>query len=424
LDVEFIIGTRPREGGGALARSSIVASLDLGSSKVCCMVGEISRNGEIDIIGYGVAPSTGIKKGNIVNIEAMVRSISEAVLQAQQMSNAKIDSVLVGVSGPNVTIVNNRGVVAIPRSDREITPHDVERVLQASRIIAIPPDREIIEVIPRQFIVDGCDGIRDPVGMIGTRLEVEVSIITGQLTTIQNVVRCVQKSGLEVEGLILKSLAAKEILLSDDEVDMGVALVDVGAGTTEITVFRGENIELYNLIPLGGDYVTNDIAIGLRLPYSQAEAIKRKYACAAASLASDKPDIEIHSIGEASPRKISQKELALIIEPRVQEIISLIHKELKTVNYREMLAAGIVLCGGGLLHMRGALEIAQKMLGIPVRAAKTDMYGFDHTFTVALGLLYYGSKNRSFGDRDEVRDKSALSFFERAKRILREYFLG
>jgi len=401
-----------------------VASLDLGSSKVCCMVGEISRNNEIDILGYGVAPSTGIKKGNIVNIEAMVRSISEAVLQAQQMANVKIESVLVGISGPNISIVNNRGVVAIPRSDREITPHDVDRVIQASRIIAIPPDREIIDVIPRQFIVDGCEGIKDPVGMIGTRLEVEVSIITGQLTAIQNVVRCVQRSRLEVEGLVLKSLAAKELLLSDDEVDMGVALVDVGAGTTEITVFHGENIELYNLVPLGGNYVTNDIAIGLRLPYSQAEAIKRKYACAAASLASDKPDIEIQSIGETSARKISQKELASIIEPRVQEILSIVHKELKAVNYRDMLAAGIVLCGGGLLHMRGAVELAQKMLGVPVRAAKTDMYGFDHTFTVALGLLYYSARNRTFSDREEIRDKGTLSFFERAKQILREYFLG
>ncbi|MFO7152624.1 MAG: cell division protein FtsA [Bacillota bacterium] len=407
-----------------MARSSIVASLDLGSSKVCCMVGEISRNNEIDILGYGVAPSTGIKKGNIVNIEAMVRSISEAVLQAQQMANVKIESVLVGISGPNISIVNNRGVVAIPRSDREITPHDVDRVIQASRIIAIPPDREIIDVIPRQFIVDGCEGIKDPVGMIGTRLEVEVSIITGQLTAIQNVVRCVQRSRLEVEGLVLKSLAAKELLLSDDEVDMGVALVDVGAGTTEITVFHGENIELYNLVPLGGNYVTNDIAIGLRLPYSQAEAIKRKYACAAASLASDKPDIEIQSIGETSARKISQKELASIIEPRVQEILSIVHKELKAVNYRDMLAAGIVLCGGGLLHMRGAVELAQKMLGVPVRAAKTDMYGFDHTFTVALGLLYYSARNRTFSDREEIRDKGTLSFFERAKQILREYFLG
>jgi len=388
------------------------------------MVGEISRNNEIDILGYGVAPSTGIKKGNIVNIEAMVRSISEAVLQAQQMANVKIESVLVGISGPNISIVNNRGVVAIPRSDREITPHDVDRVIQASRIIAIPPDREIIDVIPRQFIVDGCEGIKDPVGMIGTRLEVEVSIITGQLTAIQNVVRCVQRSRLEVEGLVLKSLAAKELLLSDDEVDMGVALVDVGAGTTEITVFHGENIELYNLVPLGGDYVTNDIAIGLRLPYSQAEAIKRKYACAAASLASDKPDIEIQSIGETSARKISQKELASIIEPRVQEILSIVHKELKAVNYRDMLAAGIVLCGGGLLHMRGAVELAQKMLGVPVRAAKTDMYGFDHTFTVALGLLYYSARNRTFSDREEIRDKGTLSFFERAKQILREYFLG
>ncbi|MCG0274717.1 MAG: cell division protein FtsA [Thermosediminibacteraceae bacterium] len=405
-----------------MGRSSILASLDLGSSKVCCMIGEISRNGDIDIIGYGVAPTTGIKKGNIVNIEAMVHSIGEAVVQAEQMSNTKIGGVLVGISGGNVSIVNNRGVVAIPRSDREITLHDVERVLQASRIIAIPPDREIIEVIPKQFIVDGCDGIRDPVGMVGTRLEAEVSIITGQLTAIQNVIRCVQKSGLEVEGIVLKSLAAKEILLSDDEVDMGVALVDVGAGTTEITVFRGDNIELYSLIPLGGDYITNDIAIGLRLPYSQAEAVKRKYACAMVSLSSDKPDIEIQSIGEPFSRKISQRELAAIVEPRVQEIISMVYKELKNLNYKEILAAGVVLCGGGLLHMRGALEIAQKILGIPVRAAKTDMYGYDHTFTVALGLLYYGFKQRSFVARDEVREKNTRSFFEKAKRILREYF--
>ncbi|ADL07720.1 cell division protein FtsA [Thermosediminibacter oceani] len=405
-----------------MGRNNILASLDLGSSKVCCMIGEISRSGEIDIIGYGIAPTTGIKKGIIVNIEAMVRSIVEAVEQAEQMSNAKVTSVLVGISGNNVTVINNRGVVAIPRSDREITLHDVERVIQVARIVAIPPDREIIEVLPKQFIVDGCDGIRDPVGMVGTRLEVEASIITGQLTAIQNVVRCVQKAGLEVEGITLKSLAAREILLSDDELDMGVALVDVGAGTTEITVFRGNSIALYSLIPLGGDYITNDIAIGLRLPYSQAEAIKRKYGCAMVSQASDKPDIEIQSIGESNTRRISQKELAAIIEPRVQEIISMIYKELKDLDYRAVLAAGAVLSGSGLLYMRGALEIAQKMLGIPVRAARTDMYGYDHTFTVALGLIYYGYKQRSFTERNGAKEKNTLSIFEKAKRFLKEYF--
>ncbi|HHY42367.1 MAG TPA: cell division protein FtsA [Thermoanaerobacterales bacterium] len=405
-----------------MGKGNIIASLDLGTSKTCCMVGEITRSGFIDILGYGISQATGIKKGAIINLDLVIQSITKAVELAEQMSNTKITNIFVGLSGGNITLLNNRGVVAIPRNDREINPQDVDRVIQAAKIMAIPYDREIIDVIPREFIVDGYSGIKDPVGMLGTRLEVSACIVVGLLTAIQNIARCVQKAGLSVESMILKPLAAAEMLLTDDEMNMGVALVDVGAGTTEIAVFQEGCISAYDMIPIGGDLITNDIAIGLRVPYAQAEEIKCKYACAMPSLASDKPDIEIQSLGDAVPRKISQKDLAAIVEPRVQEILSYIVNSIAGFNLKTMLPAGIVFTGGGLVHIKGFLEMSKRFLEFPIRIGITDSYGEDQTFTVALGLLNYIIKHRAFNVNSVMKERSASGFLERAKRFLREYF--
>jgi cell division protein FtsA len=409
-------------GGAILGRNHIVASLDLGTSKTCCLIGEITRSGDVDVIGYGISPASGIKKGIITNIDTVVQSIAKAVEQAEQMANTKISHVVIGLSGGSIALLNNRGVVAIPRSEKEITPQDVERVLQAAKIMAIPYDREIIDVIPREFIVDGCDGIKDPVGMVGTRLEVSACIITGLLTAIQNTIRCVQKAGLLIEGMVLKPLAAAEMLLTADEMDMGVILVDVGAGTTEIAAFQEGCIIAYSLIPIGGDYITNDIAIGLRLPFSQAEEIKRRYACARVSLASDKPEIEIKSIGDTSGRKISQKELTFIVEPRIQEILSFVMGEIKNFNLKSPMPAGVVLTGGGLIHIKGSLEMAQQFFGLPVRLGVTDAYDKEQIFTVALGLLYYRLKHKTFENKSLARESPAFGFLEKARRLLKEYF--
>jgi cell division protein FtsA len=398
----------PREGGYILGKGNIVASLDLGSSKVCCMIGEITRAQEIDILGYGIAASSGIKKGMITNIDQVVQSIGQAIQQAEQMSSTKITSAVVGISGANITLLNNRGVVAIPRNEKEITPQDVDRVLQASKIMAIPYDREIIDIIPREFSVDGCDDIKDPVGMVGTRLEVSACIVTGLVTAVQNIVRCVQKAGLDIEGLVIKPLASAQVLLTEDEINMGVLLLDVGAGSTEVAVFQEGSIQSYDLIPIGGDFITNDIAIGLRIPFVQAEDIKRRYACCHKGVASDKSDIEIQSIGETAVKKISQKELAAIVEPRVQEILSYIYESMKNLNIRSILPAGAVLTGGGLIHIKGSLEMAQQILGMPVRPGFHGAFNNDQTFTVGLGLLYY-SINKHIEMKNQSRER--LSFF-------------
>lgn len=405
-----------------MGKNSIVASLDLGTSKVCCMIGEITRTGDLDILGYGIAESSGIKKGNIINVDSVVQSVFKAVEQAGQMAGNKINRAIIGLSGSNISLFNNRGVVAIPRNAREITPLDVERVLQAAKIVAIPYDREMIDVIPREFIVDGCDGIKDPVGMVGTRLEVSACIITGLLTAVQNVARCVQKAGIDIEAMVLKPLAAAEMLLTEDEMDMGAVLVDVGAGTTEVAVFQEGCIAAYDLIPLGGDHITNDIAIGLRLPYSRAEEIKRKYACARPALASDKAEIEIQSIGEVSSRKISQKDLTAIVEPRIQEILSFVSNCLKNLNLKSLLPAGVVLTGGGLVHIKGSMETAQQILGLPVRLGVIDSYDREQTFTVALGLLYYGLRHGIFNSGTMAKEKAVYGFLEKARRIFKEYF--
>ncbi|HHX23431.1 MAG: cell division protein FtsA [Tepidanaerobacteraceae bacterium] len=405
-----------------MGKSNIIASLDLGTSKTCCMVGKITRSGDIDVLGYGISAASGIKKGGVINVDLVVQSILKAVELAEQMSNYKIDHVAVGLSGGNISLLSNRGVVAIPRNEREITPQDVERVLQAAKIMAIPYEREIIDVIPREFIVDGCDGIKDPVGMVGTRLEVSACIVVGLLTAMQNIARCVQKAGLSVESMVLKPLAAAEMLLTEDEMEMGVALIDVGAGTTEISVFQDGCITAYDMIPMGGDLISNDIAIGLRLPYSSAEELKCKYACALSHISSDTPDIEIQSIGDTSTRKISQKDLTNIIEPRVQEILSYIVNCIRGFNLKTVLPAGIVFTGGGLIHIKGFLEMAQHLLNQPVRLGTSDSFDKEQTFTVALGLLNYIIKHRDFTNISVAKERSAYGFLERAKRIFREYF--
>ena len=409
-------------GGEALGKNNIVASLDLGSSKICCMIGKITDSGDIDILGYGITASSGIKKGIVINVDLAVQSISKAVGQAEEMSGIKLSQVVIGLSGESIKLFDNRGVVAIPRSNGEITHQDVERALQASKIMAIPYDREIIDIIPREFIVDGCEGIKDPIGMVGTRLEVHACIITGIMTATYNIARCVEKAGLSIGAIVLKPLAAAEMLLTADEMDMGVILVDVGAGTTEVSVFEDGCISHYELIPVGGEFITNDIAIGLRLPYARAEEIKCSYACANRSIASDKIEIEIQSMGETNIRKITQKDLAAIVQPRIQEILSFVLKTINDFQLDPLPPAGIVLSGGGLIHIDGALSMARQMFNLPVRLGITDSFDKEQSFTVALGLLYYSVRNKIGLNENNAKERAAISFFERAKRIIREYF--
>lgn len=404
-----------------MGKGDIIASLDLGTSKICCMIGETTESLDIDILGYGISNITGIKKGVITDIDTTVQGIMQAVDLAEQMASIEIKGVIVGVIGGDITLLNNRGVVAIPRNSREITPQDVQRVLQAAKIMAIPYDRDIIDIIPREFIVDGCEGIKNPVGMVGTRLETSACIVTGLTTSIQNLIRCVEKAGLLIQGIVLKPLAVAQMLLTEDELEMGVAVVDIGAGTTDIAVIKDGSILAYDMIPIGGDFITNDLAIGLRIPFSQAEEIKNKYAHAIASEASKNKNIEVLSIGEKSVKKISQKDIAQIVEPRVQEIIYLIQKSLKSFDLNSMLPAGMVLTGGGLIHIEGAVKLAEHMLNLPMRFGLANTYEKEQTFTVTLALLYYGLRHNIF-QNTATREGSAFGFIERARRIFKEYF--
>lgn len=401
---------------------NIIVGLDIGTSKVCAVVGELSET-DLNIIGVGSSQTKGIKKGVVVDIDSTVKSIREAVAKAEQMANVSIENVYINYSGGQVSLKENRGVVAVSGEDKEITPEDVERVIHAARVIAIPSDQEIIDIIPKEFIVDGFSGIKDPVGMVGIRLEVIAHIVTGSSTSVQNLIRSVERSDLNVQGIVLNSLANSQVLLSDDEKELGVAVVDVGGGTTEISIFEGGNMIYSSLLPIGGQHITNDIAVGLRIPYEQAEKIKRNYGCASYTEAEDK-EIEILPIGSNTPKKISLQDLSDIIEPRVYEIFDLIAQRLNKLGNSALLPGGVVLTGGGVSMLKGAKEIASSVLNIPVRIGYPDYVGVNEpAFTAAVGLIEYVVENKAVTGYDNPhKTKKIQSFFHRVKNWFKEYF--
>ncbi|PKM80577.1 MAG: cell division protein FtsA [Firmicutes bacterium HGW-Firmicutes-13] len=375
-----------------MTKKNIVVSMDIGTSNIRVIVGEISQDRTINIIGVGMSRSKGLRKGIIVDLDKTVQSITEAVEEAERMINMEINSVFLGMVGTHITLINNRGVVAVSGEDKEITCEDVERVIQASRVIAMPPDREIIDIIPRQFIVDGYDGIRDPVGMIGVRLEVDAMIITGAVTSTRNLMRCVNRAELEIDGVVLNSLANAEVLLSDDQKELGVALIDFGGGTTEIAVFQQGALKDVTVLPVGGDYITNDIAVGLRTTIDQAEKLKIDYGKAHVSMIDSDEEIEIVNVGGKGNRKVTQKLLCSIIEPRVQETMFLAREELEKMGYNRSLPAGIVLTGGVSL-MKGVAEIAEEVFQSSVQIAQPDYVGVKSpVYSTGVGIIHYVQK--------------------------------
>jgi len=349
-----------------MGRRSYVTALDIGTTKVAALVGEVVDSGETRVLGFGVCPSKGLRRGVVVDIESTVAAIQEAVEKAERMSGVRVKSVHVGISGSHASSVNNRGVVAVAREDKEITPEDVDRVIEASRVISLPPDREIVHVIPREFIVDGCDGIRDPVGMLGTRLEVQAHVVTGAVTSIQNLLRSVYKAGLDVEDVVLMSLASGEAVLVSAEKDLGVVLADIGGGTTDIAIFREGTLWFTSALPVGGDHVTGDIAVGLRTPIPQAEKVKIEHGVAKVDLASDDRFFEIPSVGGRGTREVSERMLASIVEPRLQEILGMLRDEVKRSGYEGIIPGGVVITGG-TAAVRGLAELAADELDSPVR---------------------------------------------------------
>lgn len=405
-------------------KGHVIVGLDIGTTKTCAIVAEMTDTG-IDIIGIGSHPSEGLKKGVVVNIENTVEAIKKAVDEAEHMSGCEISSVHVGIAGGHIKGQNSLGIVAV--KSREVDEDDVRRAIEASKAIAIPLDREILHTLPQNYIVDDQNGIRDPIGMSGVRLEAKVHIVTGSSASVQNIVKSVNRVGLDIDDMVLEQLASSEAVLSADEKDLGVVLLDIGGGTTDIAVFSDGSIKHTAVIPVGGNFITSDIATGLRTPLTEAEKIKIKYGCAFSSMIPKNEIIEVPSVGGREPREVTRQILGRIIEPRAEEILNMSYKEVIKSGYEDILAAGVVLTGGTSI-MAGITELAEHVFNMPVRrgcpagiGGLTDVVN-SPMYATGVGLVIYGSKNVS---------KDALKSFEmnifgktlhRIKRWFLEFF--
>jgi cell division protein FtsA len=388
-----------------MSKKDWVVGLDIGTTKVVCLVGEIhhgitSEDTKIDIIGFGQAPSAGLRKGVVINIDATVEAIRKAVKEAENMAGIKINSAYVGIAGTHIKSFNSSGVVAV--KDKEITAQDVQRVIEAAQAVVIPQDREVLHVIPQEFIIDDQDGIRDPIGMNGVRLEAKVHIVTGAISTAQNLIKCANRAGISVTKLCLQPIASSAAVLSQDEKELGVALVDIGGGTTDIAIFREGALLHTTVLPVGGVHITNDISVGVRASIDAAEKIKVNHGCAMASLVKEDETIEVPAVGEGKPRVVSRKILAEIIEPRVEELFSLIQAEITRSGYSDLLAAGMVLTGGTTL-LQGMIELGDFFFeiplkrGVPIRLGGLKEVVNSPKFSTAVGLLKYGADQVSRG---------------------------
>jgi cell division protein FtsA len=377
---------------------NLIVGLDIGTSKVSAIVGELGAGGELEVVGIGTHPSRGLKKGVVVNIESTVQSIQRAVEEAELMAGCEIHSVYTGIAGSHVRSLNSHGIVAI--RDKEVTAGDVDRVIDAARAVAIPADQRILHILPQEFIIDHQEGIREPIGMSGVRLEAKVHIVTGADSAAQNIVKCVQRCGLQVEDIVLEQLASSFAALTDDEKDLGVCLIDIGGGTTDLAVFSGGAIQHTAVIPIAGDQVTNDIAVSMRTPTQCAEEIKVKYACALSQLANPDETIEVPSVGDRPPRRLARQTLAEIVEPRYEELYLLIRDELRRSGFEELVAAGIVITGG-TAKMEGAVDLAEEVFHMPVRlGVPQHVRGLvdvvrNPIHATGVGLLLYGRDNRT-----------------------------
>ncbi|MBN1898424.1 MAG: cell division protein FtsA [Spirochaetes bacterium] len=386
-----------------MADDTIITGLDIGTTKVCAVIGQMNEMGGVDVIGVGTAPSNGLRKGVVVNIDNTVKSINKAIEEAELMAGVEVESVFTGIAGGHIKGINSRGVVAISSKNHEITKADVDRVIDAARAISIPIDREVLHVIPQEYIVDDQDGIKDPVGMSGIRLESEVHIVTGAVSSIENIVKSVHRAGYEVEDIVLEPLASADAILTDEEKELGVVLVDLGGGTTDIIMFINGSVWHSSVIALGGNHVTNDVAIGLRTPVSSAEIIKKKYGCACQDIINADDMIEVPSVGGRKNKQVSRKFLSEIIQPRMEEIIGLVQREIKISGFDELIAAGVVMTGGGSL-LEGTVDLAEKVMNLPARIGVPEKIGGlidtvnNPLYATGVGLVHYGSRNKSYSE--------------------------
>jgi cell division protein FtsA len=378
-----------------LREDELIVGLDVGTTKICVVVGRVTE-GKVNIVGIGSHPSTGLRKGVVVNMDSTVNSIKKAVEEAELMAGVKIDSCLAGIGGGHIKSFNSNGVVAI--KDKEVRPDDIARAIDAAKAVAIPGDRVVLDIIPQEFIVDDQDGIKDPIGITGVRLEVKVHIITGGISATQNIIKCCRLAGLSAEHLILGQLASSEATLSPEEKEIGVALVDMGGGTSDIAVFTNGSIRYTSILSFGGNNITNDIAIGLRTPIDEAEKIKKRYGCAFASMIGVNETIEVPSVGGRKPRTLLRKTLVDIIEPRVEEIASMIYEEIKRSGLDKLLASGVVITGG-CANLEGVAELAENIFNLPTRKGSPIGVGGladvvnNPIYSTGVGLIIYGFKN-------------------------------
>ena len=378
----------------------LIVGLDIGTSKIVALVAVLTPEGRLEILGLGSQESKGLKKGVVVNIEATVDSISRVIQEVELMADCKVKDVYTGIAGSHIRSFNSNGMVAI--KDKEVAPMDVERVIETAKAMPIPADQQILHILTQEFIIDGQDGVREPIGMSGVRLEVKVHIVTGAVSAAQNIVKCVRRCGLEVLDLVLQPLASSYSVLSDDEKDLGVCLVDIGGGTTDIAVFTQGAIRHTAVIPIAGDQITNDIAMALRTPTQEAEDIKLRHGVALTQLADPEQMIEVPGIGGRAPRKLSRQALADVIEPRVSELFELVQGELRRSGYEELLSSGIVLTGGSSV-MQGMIELGEDVFHMPVRLGVPKYNGsladvVQHPrYATAMGLLLEGMAQKKRG---------------------------
>jgi cell division protein FtsA len=396
----------------------LIVGLDIGTSKVVAVVGELAAESTLEVIGIGSTPSRGLKRGVVVNIESTVQSIQRAIEEAELMAGCEINTVYAGIAGSHVRSLNSHGIVAI--RDKEVSSGDVDRVIDAARAVAIPADQRILHVLPQEFLIDTNEGIREPVGMSGIRLEAKVHLVTGAVAAAQNIVKCVQRCGLEVEDVVLEQLASSYSVLTEDEKELGICLVDTGGGTTDLAVFRGGAIQHTAVIPIAGDQVTNDIAVSLRTPTQYAEEIKIKYACALSQLANPDETIEVPSVGDRPPRRLARQTLAEVVEPRYEELFSLVRDELRRSGFEELIAAGIVLTGGSS-KMEGAVELAEEIFHVPVRLGVPQyVEGLvdvvrNPIHATAVGLLLYGKEAAEVQADASASKVGVFGVFDRMK---------
>ena len=389
---------------------NLLVGLDIGTSKIACLVGEVKADDQIEIIGLGIHPSRGLKKGVVVDIESTVQSIQRAVEEAELMAGCEIHSVHAGIAGSHVRSLNSHGITAI--KDREVTQADVDRVIDAARAVAIPADQKILHILPQEFIIDDQEGIREPIGMCGVRLEARVHMVTGAVSAAQNIVKCIRRCGLEVDDLVLEQLSSSYAVLGEDEKELGVCLVDIGGGTTDLAVFTDGAIRHTSVIPIAGDQVTNDIAVALRTPTQHAEEIKVKHACAMSRLAQGSESIEVPSIGERPPRELSRQTLAEVVEPRYEELLALLLTELRRSGFEELVAGGVVMTGGSS-KMEGLIELSEEVfhmpvrLGVPQYASGIEDVINNAEYATGVGLLMYAQQHR-FAGRGELAEARGL----------------